>query len=66
MHSGNLHLNIFIILNLYLAKLMQFDNQGLDFDYNYYNFLTKQVICGFYFRKIRIPIHSSHFFYVNY
>ena len=25
-------------------------------------FLTKQVICGFYFRKIRIPIHSSHFF----
>ena len=40
MHSSNLHLNIFIILNLYLAKLVQFDNQRLDFDYNYYNFFN--------------------------
>jgi hypothetical protein len=25
-HSGNMYLNIFIILNLNLAKLVQFDN----------------------------------------
>jgi hypothetical protein len=37
MHSGNLYLNIFIVLNLYPAKLVQFDNQELDLDYNYYN-----------------------------
>jgi hypothetical protein len=37
MHSGKMYLNIFIVLNLYLAKLVQFDNQELDFDYNYYN-----------------------------
>jgi hypothetical protein len=61
MHSGNLYLNIFIVLNLYLTKLVQFDNQGLDFDYNYYNFLTIQVICGFYFCKIKILNHSSQF-----
>jgi hypothetical protein len=40
MHSGNLYLNIFIVLNLYLVKLVQFYNQGLDFDYNYYNFFN--------------------------
>jgi len=59
MHSSNLYLNIFIILKLYLAKLVQFDNQGLDFHYNYYNFLTIQVICRFYFLKIKVRIHSS-------
>jgi hypothetical protein len=37
-HSGNMYLNIFIVLNLYLAKLVQYDNQVLDFDYNYYIF----------------------------
>jgi hypothetical protein len=40
MHSDNLYFNIFIVLNLYLAKLVQFDNQGLDFNYNYYNFFN--------------------------
>ena len=34
-----MYFNIFIIPNLYLAKLVQSDNQMLDFDYNYYNFL---------------------------
>jgi hypothetical protein len=37
----NLYLIIFIVSNLlYLAKLVQSKNQRLDFDYNYYNFLT--------------------------
>jgi hypothetical protein len=40
MHSDNLYFNIFIVLNLYLAKLVQFDNQELDFNYNYYNFFN--------------------------
>jgi hypothetical protein len=38
---------------------MQFNNQELDFNYNYYNFLMIQVICGFYFCKIKISIYSS-------
>jgi hypothetical protein len=36
--SSNLYLSIFIVSNLYLAKFVQSDNQGLGFDYNYYNF----------------------------
>jgi len=36
---------------------MQFNNQELDFDYNYYSFLM--IICKFYFRKIKILICSS-------
>jgi hypothetical protein len=36
----NIYLSIFIVSNLYLAKLVQFYNQILDFDYNYYNFLN--------------------------
>jgi hypothetical protein len=34
-----MYFNIFIVPNLYLAKLVQYDNQMLDFDYNYYDFL---------------------------
>jgi hypothetical protein len=40
MLSGNLYLSIFIVPNLYLAKFIQSDNQGFDFDYNYYNFFN--------------------------
>jgi hypothetical protein len=35
-----MYLNIFIVLKLYLSKLVQFDDQGHDFDYNYYNFFN--------------------------
>jgi len=38
--ASNMYLNIFIVLNLCLAKLVQFHNQELDFDYNYYNFFN--------------------------
>ena len=40
MQSSNLYVSIFIVPNLYLAKLIQYDNQGFNFDYNYYNFFN--------------------------
>jgi hypothetical protein len=55
------YLNIFIISNLYLVKLMQSDNQRLDFNYNYYNFFNDIIICEFYFHKTKILIHSYSF-----
>jgi hypothetical protein len=38
--SDNLYFSVFIVPNLYLAKLVQSDNQRLDFEYNYYNFFN--------------------------
>ena len=50
-----MYLNIFIVLNLYLTKLVQFDNQGLDFNYNYYNFFndTSYIFMDFIFIKLK-------------
>ena len=61
MHFGNFYLNIFIVLNLYLAKLVQLVIKGLILTIIIIIFLMIQVICGFHFRKIKIHIHSSQF-----